>query len=77
MVRGQYRPRVKSVGGECSHHCASPDPLLSLVTKKKVIGLIIDQKPTWVANVLETKKSLAKKVDLLKRPHFHKEHVEF
>ena len=53
------------------------DSLLSLVTKKKLFGLIVDQKLTWVANVLETKKSLAKKVDLLKRSHFHKEHLEF
>ena len=35
--------------------------VLSLVTKTKLLGLIVDQKLTWVANVLETKKSFAKK----------------
>ena len=42
------------------------DSLLSLVTQMKLWGLLIDQKLTWVANVLETKKSLAKKMVLLK-----------
>ena len=28
--------------------------VLSLVTKTKLLGLIVDQKLTWVANVLET-----------------------
>ena len=31
--------------------------VLNLVTKTKLLGLIVDQKLTWVANVLETKKS--------------------
>ena len=35
--------------------------VLSLVTKTKLLGLIVDQKLTWVANVLETKKSFVKK----------------
>ena len=46
------------------------DSVLSLVTKTKLLGLIVDQKLTWVANVLETKKSFAKKLDLLKRSGF-------
>ena len=41
--------------------------VLSLVTKAKLFSLIVDRKLTWVANVLETKKSFAKKLDLLKR----------
>ena len=40
------------------------------VTKMKLLGLIVDQKLTWVANVLETKKGFAKKLDLLKRSRF-------
>ena len=40
--------------------------VLSLVTKTKLLGLIVDQKLTWVANVLETKKSFVKKMDFLK-----------
>ena len=44
--------------------------VLSLATKTKLLGLIFDQKFTWVANVLETKKSFAKKLDLLKRSRF-------
>ena len=44
--------------------------VLSLVTKTKLLGLIVDQKLTWVANVLETKKSFAKKLDLLKCSRF-------
>ena len=35
--------------------------VLSLVTKTKLLGLIVDQKLTWMANVF------AKKLDLLKR----------
>ena len=34
--------------------------MLSLVTKTKLLGLIVDRKLTWVANVLETKKNLPK-----------------
>ena len=45
-------------------------PLLNLVTKTKLLGLIVDQKLTWVANVLETKKSFVKKLDFLKRSRF-------
>lgn len=30
--------------------------VLSLVTKTKLLGLIVDQKFTWVPNVLETEK---------------------
>ena len=44
--------------------------VLNLVTKTKLLGLIVDQKLTWVANVLETKKSFVKKLDLLKRSRF-------
>ena len=44
--------------------------VLSLVTKTKLLGLIVDQKLTWVANVLETKKSFAKKLHLIKRSCF-------
>ena len=44
--------------------------VLSLVTKMKLSGLIVDQKLTWVANVLETKESFAKKLDLLKHSRF-------
>ena len=44
--------------------------LLNLVTKMKLLGLIVDQKLTWVANVLETKKSFVKKLDLLRRSRF-------
>ena len=44
--------------------------VLSLVTKAKLLGLIVDQKLTWVANELETKKNFAKKLDLLKRSRF-------
>ena len=44
--------------------------VLSLVTKTKLLGLIVDQKFTWVANMLETKKSFAKKIDLHKRSRF-------
>ena len=40
---------------------------LSLVTKTKLLGLIVGHNLTWVANVLETKKSFAKKLDLVKR----------
>ena len=46
------------------------NPVLSLVSKTKLLGLIVDQKLTWVANVLETKKNFAKKLDLLKRSRF-------
>ena len=35
--------------------------VLSLVTKTKLLGLIVDQKLTWVANVLETKQKLCQK----------------
>ena len=35
--------------------------MLNLVTKTKLLGLIVDQKLTWVANVLETNKSFLKK----------------
>ena len=34
--------------------------VLSLVTKTKLLGLTVDQKLTWVANVLETKRTFAK-----------------
>ena len=44
--------------------------LLNLVTKMKLLGLIVDQKLTWVANVLETKKSFVKKLDFLRRSRF-------
>ena len=44
--------------------------VLSLVTKTILLGLIVDQKLTWVADVLETKKSFAKKLDLLKCSRF-------
>ena len=47
--------------------------VLSFVTKPKLFGLIVDQKLTWVANVLETKKSFPKKLDLLRRSHFYQE----
>ena len=43
---------------------------LSLVTKAKLLGLIVDQKLTWVAKELETKKSFAKRLGLLKRSRF-------
>ena len=36
--------------------------VLSLVTKTKLLGLIVDQKLTWVANMLETKKSFCSNV---------------
>ena len=45
----------------------------TLVTKTKLLGLIVDQKLIWVANVVETKKSLVKKLDLLKRSSFLQE----
>ena len=32
MVRAQYRTRATSVGGECSHHCASPAPPVKLAS---------------------------------------------
>ena len=35
--------------------------VLSMVTKTKLLGLMVDQKFTWVASALETKKSFAKK----------------
>ena len=44
--------------------------VLSLVTKTKLLGLIVDQKLTWVANVLETNKSFVKKMDFLKYSSF-------
>ena len=44
--------------------------VLSLVTKTKLLDLTVDQKLTWVINVLETKKSFAKKLDLLKSSGF-------
>ena len=44
--------------------------VLSLVTNTKLLRLIIDQKFTSVANVLGTKESFAKKLDLLKRSRF-------
>ena len=47
--------------------------VLSLVTKTKLLGLIVDQKLTWVANMLETKTSLVKKLDLLNRSRFLQE----
>ena len=47
--------------------------VLSLVTKAKLFGPIGDWKLTWVANVLETKESFAKKLDLLKRSRFYQE----
>ena len=34
--------------------------VLSLVTKTKLLGMTVDQKLTWVANVLELKKSFNK-----------------
>ena len=40
--------------------------VLSLVTKTKLLGLIVDQKLTWVANLLETNKSFVKKMDFIK-----------
>ena len=40
--------------------------VLSLVTKTRLLGLTVDQKHTWVANVLEAKRIFAKKLDLLK-----------
>ena len=43
--------------------------LLSLVTRTKLLGLIVDKKLIWVANVFETKKSFAKK-KLLKHSCF-------
>ena len=49
--------------------------VLSLVTKTKLLGLIVDQKLTWVANMLETKTILVKKLDLLKRSRFLQEQV--
>ena len=51
--------------------------VLSLVTNTKLWGPIVDQKLTWVANVLETKKSLAKKLHLLRRSHFYQEEFLF
>ena len=47
--------------------------VLSLVTKTKLLGLIVDQKLTWVANMLETKTSFVKKLDLLNRSRFLQE----
>ena len=47
--------------------------VLSLVTEAKLFDPIGDWKLTWVANVLETKESFAKKLDLLKRSHFYQE----
>ena len=44
--------------------------VLSLATKTKLLGLIVDQKLTWVANVLETKKSFVKKMEFLKHSCF-------
>ena len=44
--------------------------VFSLVTKTKLLGLIVDQKLTWVANLLKPKKSFSKKLDLLKRSRF-------
>ena len=45
--------------------------MLSLVTRTKLLGLVVDKKLVWVAIVLETKKSFAKKkLDLLKRSCF-------
>ena len=41
--------------------------------KAKLFGPIGDWKLTWVANVLETKESFPKKLDLLKRSHFYQE----
>ena len=41
-----------------------------LVTKTKLLSLIVDQILTWIANLLDAKKSLAKTMDLLKRSHF-------
>ena len=35
--------------------------VLTLVTKTRLLGLIVDQKLTWVANVLETKRTFATK----------------
>ena len=38
--------------------------VLSWVTKTELLGLIVDNKLIWVANMLETKKSFAKKTGL-------------
>ena len=37
------------------------NPVLSLVTMTRLLGLTVDQKLTWVANVLEIKRTFAKK----------------
>ena len=50
--------------------------VLSLVTKTKLLGLIVDQKLTWVANVLETNKSFVKKMDFLKYCFFTKKNFK-
>ena len=44
--------------------------VLNLVTKTKLLGLTVEQKLTWVANVLETKRTFFNKLDLLKRSCF-------
>ena len=41
-----------------------------LVAKTKLQSLIVDHILTWTANLLDAKKSLAKKMDLLKRSLF-------
>ena len=54
-------------------HVYLGNSVLSLVTKTKLLGLIVDQKLTWVVNMLETKTSLVKKLDLLNRSRFLQE----
>ena len=44
--------------------------VLSLVTKTRLLGMIVDEQLTWVAKVLELKQIFAKKLDLLKRSRF-------
>ena len=41
-----------------------------LPRRTKLLSLIVDQILTWIANLLDAKKSLAKTMDLLKRSHF-------
>ena len=40
---------------------------LSYVTKSRLLGMIVDDKLTWIPHMLELKKNFAYKIDLLRR----------
>ena len=44
--------------------------VLSYVTKSRLLGMIVDDKLTWIPHILELKKSFANKIDLLRCSRF-------